>query len=75
MHTIGPLHPDSQRRMENTIFYLLLVESEDAKPGIWRADCGLLKKNLYISGPVQLKPVLPKGQLYIFIMASERVMS
>ena len=40
-------------------------ESVSGRLGIQRADCMLIEKEPCISGPVQSKPMLFKGQLYI----------
>lgn len=48
MRTIGPLHPRIPNCGWEHCFLLLLVEYEEAKLGIWRADCiFILKKSLY----------------------------
>ena len=40
---------------------------------IWRTECVFIHKNVCISGPMHFKPVLFKGQLYIFVMVSEHL--
>lgn len=37
-------------------------------PGIWRADYTFTEKKPSVSGPVQFKPVLFKGQLYMQLL-------
>ena len=50
--------------MENTVFNRRFVELVDVKPRVRRLDCIFIGKMLCISGSVQLKLVLFKGQLF-----------
>lgn len=57
----------SQLQAENTVFNHNWLKMQMQNPGIQRADCILLEKT-HLSGPVQFKPVLFKGQLYMQLL-------
>lgn len=55
---------DFQTQTENTVFNPLLGESVMRKPSHMKANSIFTEKNLSVSGPVQFKLMLFKGQLY-----------
>lgn len=64
-HTVGPLHAWIPNRRSKTLFSIhgwLTPWMQNQK--IQKGDCIFIENNLHVSGPMQFKPLMFKGQLY-----------
>ena len=59
---------DSQGWVENTIFNPHFVDLQMLNVGISRANYTYIEEYSYIIGLMQLKPILFKGHLYLFLI-------